>query len=93
MAVGPLMVGSPDCCAMKFWLAQELNVARTVTVKFLVAAAPMLLVALAVPEKVPNCVGVPEITPVDERVSPAGREPEPEVRLNVEAGEPNTAKA
>ena len=66
-------------------------VPRVTTIeKFWVATAPMLLVALIVPEKVPDCVGVPEMTPVDERVSPGGREPA--VRLKVAAGEASTAK-
>ena len=46
-----------------------------VMLKFCVASGKTPLVAVTTPAKVPRAVGVPEITPADDRVSPVGSEP------------------
>ncbi len=61
------------------------GIEETVTEKFCVAP-PAVLLAVMVPEKVPTAVGVPEMTPLLERLNPVGRLPA--VTLKVGVGKP-----
>ena len=58
----------------------------TVMLKFWVATGETPLLAVTVPVKTPDAVGVPLIAPVALRLNPVGKAPA--VTLNVEAGKP-----
>ncbi len=48
-----------------------------------VALGLLPLLAVTVPVNVPNCVGFPEMTPAEERVSPVGKAPELTVKTGL----------
>ncbi len=57
--------------------------ADTLRVKVCEAFGLTPLLAVTVTVKLPVCVGVPEMTPVDDKVIPVGRLPDVSVKLGV----------